>query len=303
MSLKSEIQAAIDASGAHIGVAINHLESGSEVLIHPDEMFPLCSVVKIPVLAEAFRQMAAGQFGLDDRWALTTARKNLGSGTLRFMADGLQPTVRDLLTLMIIISDNTATDMVIYRLGVKSIHDYMHELGLTNTHIPLTLREIFEDIVPDPDPTQDQYELAVKIKQSPTPRDARAYRSTPDNNVSTPRDMNRLNTLIFQGKILDRSACDGMLEILLAQQLNDRLPRFLPPGTRVAHKTGTLSGFRNDSGIIYLNDTNHVAVTAFSKWDIEAIEGDPAAERECIHAIDTAFGHIGRLVYDWYQNP
>ena len=283
-----------------MGVAVLDLASGEEVHIHGDELFPLCSVVKIPVLATAFREIRAGHFALTDRWELTTAEKNLGSGTLRFLEDGLRPTVRDLLTLMIIISDNTATDMIIHRVGVPAIHDYMHQLGLTNTHIVMTIRQIFEDILPDADPTQDPYELALKSQQHPPRRDARAYRSTPENNVSTPRDMNRLLDLIFKGQVVDRPACDEMLAILLLQQLNDRLPRFLPAGTRVAHKTGTLAGFRNDSGIIYVNDNTHVAVTAFAKWDSDAVRGDPVAERERIHAIDTAFGRIGRLVYDHF---
>ena len=91
-----------------------------------------------------------------------------------------------------------------------------------------------------------------------------------------------------------------MLRILLKQTLNDRLPRFLPPGTRVAHKTGTLSGFRNDAGILYVGDDQHVAVTVFSQWDSKAVKGDPIAERQRIYEIDSAFGHIGRAIYDYY---
>jgi beta-lactamase class A len=92
-----------------------------------------------------------------------------------------------------------------------------------------------------------------------------------------------------------------MLRILLKQTLNDRLPRFLPPGTRVAHKTGTLSGFRNDAGIIYVDDQQHVAVTVFSEWDSKAVKGDPAAERQRMYDIDSAFGHIARAIYDYYH--
>jgi beta-lactamase class A len=91
-----------------------------------------------------------------------------------------------------------------------------------------------------------------------------------------------------------------MLRILLKQTLNDRLPRFLPPGTRVAHKTGTLSGFRNDAGILYVDDHQHVAVTVFAEWDSKAVKGNPAAERQRMYDIDSAFGHIARAIYDYY---
>jgi beta-lactamase class A len=301
MTLQQRIEAAIAAGGAHMGVAMRHLERGDELMIHADEPFLMCSVLKIPVLVEAFRQIEAGRFTLDDRWELTTAEKNLPSGVLVFFDDGLLPTVRDLLTLMIIISDNTATDMVIHRLGIENIHHTMHSLGLTDIHLRLTIRQVFESILPSADPTQDLYELAKQegLKGS---EQGVAYSTGPDNDVSTPRAMTRLLEMIWQGEAAGRAACDGMLEILLKQQLNDRLPRFLPPGTRVAHKTGTLGGYRNDAGIIYATEQDHVAVTVFSRWDLAAVAGDPAGQRQRIFEVETAFGAIGRAIFDEYSS-
>lgn len=298
MSLEANLRAAIDASGAEMGLCMRHLESDDAIDIDADRSLPLCSVLKIPVLAEAFRQLRAGRFRLDDRWELTSAEKNVPSGVLVFFEDGLQPTVRDLLTLMIIISDNTATDMVLHRLGTVAVNQFMHELGLTNTHLVLTIRDIFDDLLPSADPNQDLLALA----RQPRRRDGIAYSTEPDNNVGTPRDMTRLLSLIFNGEVVDRAACDEMLAILLKQQLNDRLPRFLPPGTPFAHKTGTLPGIRNDSGILYAGDASHVAVTVFSTWDDQAVVDDPVAERERTVAIDSAFGQIGRLIYDYYSS-
>ena len=172
MSLHSEIQAVMDASAAHMGISIRHLENGDEVAINAGETFPMCSVLKIPVLVEAFGQMQAGKFRLDDRWELTTAEKNLPSGVLVFFDDGLQPTVRDLLTLMIIISDNTATDMVIHRIGKEAVTTTMHSLGLESIHLPMTIRQIFESILPSADPTQDLYELARRETEVKRPEQA-----------------------------------------------------------------------------------------------------------------------------------
>jgi beta-lactamase class A len=260
----------------------------------------MASVLKIPVLVEAARQMDAGNFTLDDRWPLTVGEKNLGSGVLTFFDDGLLPTVRDLMTLMIIISDNTATDMLINRLGKKKIVQTMRDLGLQTIHLPLTIRQIFETILPSADPTQDPYELETTAEAFTPAQDAAGFSKGPDNNVSTPRDMTHLLKLIYTGRAASREGTDEMLRILLKQTLNDRLPRFLPPGTRVAHKTGTLRGFRNDAGILYIDDSQHVAVTIFSAWDAKAVKGDPAAERQRIFDIDSAFGHIARHIFDYY---
>lgn len=299
MSLQAELENIIAESGAHMGVAVHHIETGEWVTIAADEPFPLCSVLKIPVLVEAFRQMEQGAFTLDDRWELTTAEKNMPSGTLVHFEDGLLPTVRDLLTLMIIISDNTATDMLMHRLGTERINQTMHEFGLTDTHITMTIREIFEDLFASADPTQDQYEFARKRNRPGGLKRGLALSNQPENDVGSPRDMTRLLTMIYQGEIIGRDACDGMLKILLKQQLNDRLARFLPPGTPVAHKTGTLPGIRNDAGIIYVADNAHVAVTVFSRWDDQAAD-TAQLSRQRMYEIDTTFGLIGRAIYDHY---
>ena len=295
MSLESDIRTIIENSGAEMALSALHLESGQRIDVDAERVFPMCSVLKIPVLVEAFRQIDAGRFTLDDRWELTTAEKNLPSGILVFFADGLEPTVKDLLTLMMIVSDNTATDMVMHRLGKGSVTSTMHSLGLTDIHVPLTIRELFDDLLPSSDPTQNLLALAGA---GPRNREGICYSLGPDNDVGTPAALTELLARIWRGEIISRTACDAMLEILLKQQLNDRLPRYLPPGTPCAHKTGTLPGIRNDSGIIYASENAHVAVTVFSLWDDEAVSDDPIARSEQPIAIDAAFGHIGRLLYD-----
>ena len=297
MSLESEIRSITENSGAEMAVSALHLESGQRADVDADRIYPLCSVLKIPVLAEAFRQIEAGRFALHDRWELTTAEKNLPSGILVFFDDGLAPTVKDLLTLMIIISDNTATDMVMHRLGKDAVTRTMHDLGLTDIHVPLTIRELFDDLLPSSDPTQDMLTLA----RGPRNRTGISYSLGPDNDTGTPVALTELLARIWRGEAVNRTACDAMLAILLKQQLNDRLPRYLPPGTPCAHKTGTLPGIRNDSGIIYAGDNSHVAVTVFSRWDDEAVSDDPIASKEQPIAIDAAFGRIGRLLYDTFS--
>ncbi|MCL4561709.1 MAG: class A beta-lactamase-related serine hydrolase [Chloroflexi bacterium] len=296
--LTRKIQTIVDQSDSHLGVAVRHIESGREVMICADDLFPLASAVKVPVLVEAFRQMQEGKLRIDDRWMLNQESKNLGSGILTFLDNGLVPSVRDYLTLMIIISDNTATDVLMERLCVAAIDQHTHEMGLANTHVAFRLKELFADMLPNADPAQDRQALARWQEEHGVNRSGRAYQLGPENNVSTPGEFTRLMEMIFKAEILDRAACDGVLEILLKQQLNDRLPRFLPQGTRVAHKTGTISGVRNDSGIIYINDSSHVIVTTFCSWDYDSVRKDRRKSWERFAQLDSAMGEIGLAAYE-----
>ncbi len=301
--LEQTIHHAIAASGAEMGVSLIHIESGEELHINADAGFPMASVLKIPVLCEAFHQMAAGAFTLDDRWELTYPLKNIGSGILTYLNDGLQPTVRDLLTVMIIISDNTATDMLMRRLGVAQIDGYMKALGVGNIHMAFDIRGIFDDMFGHEaaDPNTYFGDWAKHRKAPPANRDGHAYSRGADNNSATSRDMTRLCAMIYRGEVVDRTACDGMLHIMLQQQLNQRLPRYLPYGVPFAHKTGTLAGIRNDAGILYATEQDHIAITVFARWDAEAVGDDKVAEWARTDAIDSAFGQIGRAVYDYYN--
>src|SRR5690349_6952222 len=210
MKLTEPIQQVMEASGAQFGLALRHLETGEELLLDADAYYVLASTFKVPVLVEAFFQIGAGRLSLAERLPLRTADKNLGSGVLTFFDDGLMPTVRDLLTLMIIISDNTATDMVINRLGIASITETMRALGLQDIHLPMTIRQIFETILPSPDPTQDPYDLALRDVQFTAPPKAAGYSKGSDNNVSTPADMTKLLELIFRGRAASPAATEEM---------------------------------------------------------------------------------------------
>jgi len=301
-TLKEQIQSIINTSGAQMGVSLIHIESGEEIHINADESYPMASVLKIPVLCEAFHQMAAGAFTLDDRWPLTYPEKNIGSGVLTYLDEGLNPTVRDLLTLMIIISDNTATDMVMRRLGVEKVDGFMKALGVSDINLAFDIRGIFDDMYghDGADPKTFIGDIHQQRTAPEMNRDGVSLKGGSTNNTATARDMTRLCAMIYRGEAVSREASDGMLHILLQQTLNQRLPRFLPYGVPFAHKTGTLSGIRNDAGILYANEENHIAITVFSRWDAEAVSGDKVAEWARMEAIDGAFGEIGLAVWEWY---
>jgi beta-lactamase class A len=306
-ALEGALRTIIEQGPATGGVAVRHIERDERISFDGSTAYPAASVFKVPVLVEAFRQIGQGAFTLDDRWTLTEEEKSTGSGVLVRLQAGLPPCVRDLLTLMIIISDNTATDMLVRRLGPERITATMRALGLHNTVVANTCRDLLRGILGDAPPALAPHEMAAYIKEHPINPESAAYKGGHDNNVTTAEEMVELFRRIHTGDGLDAIGVDAgaratMREILLLQQLNDRMPRFLPPGTRVAHKTGSLSGpwaVRNDAGLLELGERGTVALAFFTCTRTPA-DQDPAASSRFLTSIDEEIAALTRAVYDHY---
>src|SRR5215467_7856598 len=132
--LESNIQNVIKSVGATWGIYIKCLETGEEIAINADQQMDTMSVIKLPLMAEAFRQMEEGKFKLTDRITLTDAEKRPGTGVIRSLDAGAQLTIKDLLTLMVIVSDNTATDLMYDKVGgIEPVNRLMEEWGLKQT--------------------------------------------------------------------------------------------------------------------------------------------------------------------------
>jgi beta-lactamase class A len=251
--------------------------------------------------------MGRGEFALSDRWEMSEEDKSTGSGVLVRLTPGLQPTVRDLLTLMIIISDNTATDMLVRRLGPERVTATMRELGYQNTVVTQGCRDLLRGILGDASPALAPHEMARHLIANPVDPESPAYASSDDNNISTASEMADLFVRIHTGEGLDDLGIGGearrtMREILLLQQLNDRMPRFLPPGVPVAHKTGSLSGpwaVRNDAGLVDLGDQGTVSFAAFTRTRMPA-DADPRESNQFLTRIDEEIALLARTVYDHY---
>lgn len=200
-----------------MGVAAINLQNGDTIAVNADTRFPTASTIKTAVMIEAWHRAADGSLPIDRRIAVAKADQVGGSGVLRGLHDGLTLTVEDLISLMIVVSDNTATNLLVEKLGAARINARLESYGLRETKI---FRPTFRDGRPDVLPELER-EFGL--------------------GMTTPREMARLVALIAQGKAVDRRASDAMLATLRRQQDRAMIPRLLPDegGLQIGNKTGT----------------------------------------------------------------
>lgn len=303
MTFQDDVQAIADAAQLEFGLSVLHVESGEQLDVNGDAPFPMASVFKIPVLAKAGEQIAVGKLNLEDRITLLDESKSAGSGILPYFQAGLMPTVRDLLTLMIIISDNTATDINVELLGGPlAVESYMHELGLKNIFVKMDCKNLLRSLFPPEIQDLPLEEMRAWSNENDIKRDGVTFSRKSDNNVSTAADMTKLVSMLFQGQIVDGVVKDELIDILLKQQFSSRLPRFFPPTVSFAHKTGTIAGTTNDSGVIIINEHNHVVVTLFTVWDDQPYWNRPVDRNQRFFEVESAMGKIGLLAYEKFRD-
>ena len=248
MSIKSAVQI-VDAT---VGVAAKHMNTGEEICEGGGEVFFTASTFKIPILIELYKQIDAGVLSADSRMEITDRHRAPGSGVVKELSNGLNPTVHDLATLMIIISDNTATDMLYDLVGRECLNKTMQELGLRKTNLPMSCREMLYSMYGvETDDIGDAEAQVADRRSKEQVVDGALGASLDYSDVSSPNDMVKLLELLYGGAILSSSSRDSVLRIMARQQLNTIIPYLLPPGTRIAHKTGGVTGVRCDVGIVY----------------------------------------------------
>lgn len=209
-----------------MGVSARHVESGRFYEHNADVEFESASVIKIAVLTEAMARVREGSVDLSQRWDLTEANKADGSGTLLMLDAGLNPTWNDLTTLMIGPSDNTATNAWIGRLGVDSINARMRSLGFSKTTLFGTIPS-----------------LSTRGAQ---PSAWKGFRL----GIITAREVGDWMTRVAQGSLLDAESSKKIFAYLDNDPSRLRIARRFPSEALWAGKTGTMSGVRNDSGIL-----------------------------------------------------
>ena len=252
-----QLAAASMRAPGHVAIAVQDLATGFTTGVNPGAEMPAASTIKIPVMVEVFRQLAAGRFDLNTRVVLRADDRDWGSGQLAGARAGSQYAVGTLLAVMIDVSDNTATNMLIRLVGRQHINATMRQLGLTHTRL--------SDFIRSSGPIR----WALR---------------------SSPSDMVRLLDRMAREQLIDEWSSRAMISILSDQQHNGLLPEPLPYGTPVAHKTGTLHDTLNDVGIVFLG--NEPYAIAVMTTDLPTLD----AGRRFIRGVSRlAYDAIGRF--------
>jgi len=294
--LRARLQEMANAFPGVLGVTVRDLKTGEEVSINGDRLFPMASVYKIPIMVEVFRQIEAKKFSLDDRIEHGDDVRTLGSGVLTLLSNGLKPTVKDLITLMIILSDNEATDILLKKVGAENVTATMRSLGLNSLRVDRTTFELIRDYLALMDEnvrgkTHKEIVALSRTRQITPEAQAKAEVEFAKvmKDVSSPREMALLLEKIYKGEAASRESCQMMMTILGQQQFNQRLPRYLPESQRMAHKTGTIGSTTNDAGIMFVRG-NPVALVVFTV-DKRIARGE----------VEERMGRLARAVYDFFD--
>jgi beta-lactamase class A len=224
-----------ELAGAHHGkVALyaKNLTSGEEISLDAERPVQTASVIKLPLMLEVFQQVKAGRLKLSDVEVLTKENQVPGSGILGLMDPGLKLTLKDVVTLMMTLSDNTATNMAIDAASLRATNEMVAGMGLKNTYF---------------------YKKVYKKSDEPMPADQKIFGL----GKTTAQEMARVLESIYRCDLGDRALCLQMITIMRNQQYRDMLPRYLENGdsseelSAIADKIGALDDVRNDVALVY----------------------------------------------------
>lgn len=233
-TLESRIKPIAEAHKGQVAVAVKNLVTGEAFALNADEVMQTASLIKVAVMVEAYRQADDKKIDLNKTLTLTKDDKVQGAGILtQHFSDGATFPLRDAVRLMIVYSDNTATNMVLDQVGIRSVNETTAAVGLPETRINA---KVFKGSTTSVDPERTKkYQLGS----------------------TTANETLKLLELIHTGKAASAEACKAMLGHLEKNDDKEQLVRFLPPGTKAAHKSGATNQVRTDAGIIYVPDPTH----------------------------------------------
>jgi len=272
-ALQQQIERIRSTFPGEMSVYMKNLKTGDVIALDADRVMETFSVIKVPIMVEVLRQSEAGQFALTDRITLKASDRRLPSGMLYTLDPGLQPTIHDLLSLMITISDNEATDLLADKVGRASVTHQMSELGLKHTTIEYSDLDWDRLWLARLDPSYknasgDQTVDFPFEKYSPVQVSQAFGKTIYESPVyfghSTAREIGALFEKMAHHELVSPAASGLMIEILKKQQVNNRFPRYLS-GVEIAHKTGDGQPWlANDAGILYLQDQQPVVLVVFT---------------------------------------
>ena len=304
---------------AKSGIFVKHLKTGEEASILADDHFESASTIKLATMILAYQMVDEGKLDLSERIELKASDLRGGSGIYRYKDLGLNPSLRDLITEMIITSDNTATDLVIAKVGGKEkINAFLQKSGYTVLRQIRTTYEFFrllyavvdpkygalspEDVFAlccavvrnDPDFFERRGELLEQMKSDSAGLDVLALQNKMGRNeenwfgAASPREMGRLLESIERCTVASKNSCGEMKRILRAQQAGQlKIPHYLQ--VPVGHKTGEVNNVTNDVGIIYAQ-SGPIVISFYNTFVV-----GPIAETE------DRMGHVARLIVEYFD--
>lgn len=269
--LKNSIQAKLDTVEGEFAIAFKDLQTGQTLFINEKDNFHAASTMKTPVMIEVFKQAKAGKLKLSDSITIKNEFRSIVDGSLfgldisddsadeMYKKIGKKMTIYDLTYQMIIVSSNLATNILIDLVGAKNANATMRTLGANDIQV---LRGVEDN-------------KAFKLGM---------------NNTVTAFDLMTIFEKLAQKTVVSKEDSEGMIKILLDQKFREKIPAKLPKEVKVAHKTGSITGVQNDSGIIYLPDgRKYVLVLLSRKLKDEKMGVDVLAD-------------VSRMIYDSLQH-
>jgi len=236
--LWQKLEATVQTIDQHLdgvmGVAIEDLATGDHFFLREDEVFAQASSIKIAVLANLYLQAEQGKLKLTDLYTVQSSDLVADSDIMNGLTPGVtRVTFRDLATMMVAVSDNSATNVLIDRVGIGNVNAMLDSLGLTHTRLRRKMMDL---------------QAANEGRE----------------NISTPREMMTLLDAIYHGKVLNKESTADFFKMLSTNK-DSWLPRDLPADLKVANKPGSLEAVRNDSGIVFVEGRPFVicVMTAF----------------------------------------
>ena len=211
-----------------LGVAIEDLTTGQKFALRGDEVFPQASTIKIAILAELYKQAQAGKLKLTDVYTVRSSDLVPDSPIMGGLTPGVtQITLRDLATMMVAVSDNSAANVLIDCVGMENVNSLLDSLGLTHTRLRRKMMDL---------------KAATEGRE----------------NISTPDEMASLLDGLYRGKVLNKPLTDDFFKMLSTKKMDAWIARDLPEDLKVADKPGSLEGVRNDCGIVFLENRPYI---------------------------------------------
>jgi beta-lactamase class A len=254
-TLRDKLVALARAHKGKAAFALKHLRTGEMMDYHADEVMPTASLIKFPIMCEVYEQTLEGKVKLGDMVALREQDKVPGSGILTYhFSEGASFPLKDAVRLMIAYSDNTATNLVLDRIGIGSTNKRMADWGFSETRV--------------------NAKVFLGSKTSVDPERTKKYGL----GSTTARDMVRLLEKVYCNQAATPEYCQAMIGHLKKCEDKNMFPRLLPAGVVIAHKTGAVSNVRTDAGIIYVKSGAVALCVLTSENEDQRWTRDNAAE-------------------------